>query len=150
MAESVTIPKINEKLKSLPDDKLAVVFDFVSYLAERDVNDIFLGSESEPIECMYASEQVLARDWNLPEEDIGELHSRRSVMKLCECGCGSQTKGGVFCPGHDRRLEADLARRVGGLVNLKLLVETAEDLASGKINSDEHAQRVCKIILYGN
>ena len=67
--ESDTIPKINEKLKSLSDEKLIVAFDFISYLAERDLRDILFDSESQAIECMHASEQVLARDWNLPEED---------------------------------------------------------------------------------
>ncbi|MDM8551934.1 hypothetical protein QUF72_17755 [Desulfobacterales bacterium HSG2] len=65
----VTIPQISEKLKSLSEDKLIVVFDFVSYLAERELNDILSDSASGSTECMYASEQVLARDWNLPEED---------------------------------------------------------------------------------
>ena len=66
---TITIPQINERLKSLSDDKLVVVFDFISYLAERELSEILLDSASKAIECMYASEQVLARDWNLPEED---------------------------------------------------------------------------------
>ncbi len=66
---TITIPQINERLKCLSEDKLIVVFDFISYLAERELNDILLDSASKSIECMHASEQVLARDWNLPEED---------------------------------------------------------------------------------
>lgn len=66
--ESGAIPKINENLKIISDDKL-IVFDFVSYLAERGLDDIFLDFEPEPIECMCASERVLAKDWYLPEED---------------------------------------------------------------------------------
>ncbi len=65
----VTIPQINEKLKSLSEEKLIVVFDFISYLSERELNNILFDSASAAIECMYASEQVLAKDWNLPEED---------------------------------------------------------------------------------
>ena len=69
MMQTVTIPKITERLQSLPNEKLVVVFDFISYLAERELNEILLDSASKAIECMYASEQVLARDWDLPEED---------------------------------------------------------------------------------
>jgi hypothetical protein len=65
----ISIPQINEKLKILSKDKLTFVFDFISYLAERELTDNHSDSKSETIECMYASEQVLARDWNLPEED---------------------------------------------------------------------------------
>lgn len=57
-----TLAKIEERLRQLPPDKLAVVFDFVSYLAERRVN-------TESFQNMLASEAVLARDWNTPEED---------------------------------------------------------------------------------
>ena len=66
---TVTIQQINESLKSLPDDKLVVIFDFISYLAERELNEILLDTASNAIDCMHASEEVLARDWNLPAED---------------------------------------------------------------------------------
>jgi len=66
---TVTIQQINERLKSLPDDKLVVIFDFISYLAERELNEILLDTASNAIDCMNASEEVLARDWNLPAED---------------------------------------------------------------------------------
>jgi hypothetical protein len=66
---TVTIQQINERLKSLPDDKLVVIFDFISYLAERELNENLLDTASNTIDCMYASEEVLARDWNLPAED---------------------------------------------------------------------------------
>jgi hypothetical protein len=66
---TVTIPQINERLKNLSDDKLVVIFDFISYLAERELNEILLASASKAIDCMYASEEVLARDWNSPAED---------------------------------------------------------------------------------
>lgn len=69
MMENVTIPKINEKLKNLSEEKLLVAFDFISYLEEKELHNILPDSESQAIECMHASEQVLARDWNLREED---------------------------------------------------------------------------------
>jgi hypothetical protein len=48
-------------LRELPPEKLAVVYDFVSYLAE--------GCSKSALETMIASEKLLARDWNRPEED---------------------------------------------------------------------------------
>ena len=52
---------IEERLRELPPEKLAVVYDFVSYLAE--------GCAKSALETMIASEAVLARDWNRPEEE---------------------------------------------------------------------------------
>lgn len=65
----VTISQINEKLKRLSADKLILTLDFISYLVERDNNEILFDSVSKTINCMYASEEVLAKDWNLPSED---------------------------------------------------------------------------------
>ena len=58
----VTVSQIQEKVRQLPPQKLAVVFDFVSYLADRPV-------KSESFQTMLASEAVLRRDWDRPEED---------------------------------------------------------------------------------
>ena len=60
--EDVTIAQIEEQLRHLPPEKLAVVFDFVSYLAERQL-------PSEAFQTMLASESVLRKDWEQPEED---------------------------------------------------------------------------------
>jgi len=57
-----TIAEIDERLRRLPPEKLQVVLDFVSDLAERQ-------PISEALETMLASEAVLGRDWNRPEED---------------------------------------------------------------------------------
>ncbi len=51
----------------------------------------------------------------------------------CACGCGEKPAGGNFLPGHDQRLRADLERRIGGLIPLRMLVETAEYFAEGSI-----------------
>lgn len=45
--------------------------------------------------------------------------------KPCGCGCGAETRGGDFLPGHDQRLRAMLEEKVGGLLNLKEIVERA-------------------------
>jgi hypothetical protein len=60
--QATTIAQIEERLRQLPPDKLDVVLDFVSYLTER-------GLASEAFQTMLASEPVLRRDWDRPEED---------------------------------------------------------------------------------
>ncbi len=65
---TVAIPQITERLKKLPADKLAVVYDFVSYLVEREAKQTQEKS-SEAFQTMLASEAVLHRDWDRPEED---------------------------------------------------------------------------------
>ncbi|MDQ2807803.1 MAG: DUF2281 domain-containing protein [Chloroflexota bacterium] len=60
--ETAVRTQIEERLSRLPEDKLAVVLDFVSYLSDRQ-------PPSESFQTMLASEAVLSRDWLLPEED---------------------------------------------------------------------------------
>lgn len=67
--QTVTIPQINEQLRRLSPDKLVVVYDFVSYLLERNVKQTLRETASESYQTMLASEAVLRRDWDLPEED---------------------------------------------------------------------------------
>lgn len=59
---STAIQRIEKQLRRLPPDKLAVVSDFVAYLAERE-------RRIEPLEAALATEAVLARDWSRPGED---------------------------------------------------------------------------------
>jgi hypothetical protein len=58
---NVSIEAIQERLKQLPPDKLEVVYDFVSYMADRH--------PGTALETMIATEGVLSRDWELKEED---------------------------------------------------------------------------------
>jgi len=58
---TVSIEAIQERLKQLPPDKLAVVYDFISYMADR--------CPDSALETMLATQSVLARDWNCKEED---------------------------------------------------------------------------------
>ena len=60
--EQETIVRIEQQLRHLPPEKLCVVLDFVSYLLERR-------RSSEAFQTMLASEAVLRRDWDRPEED---------------------------------------------------------------------------------
>ncbi len=50
---------------------------------------------------------------------------RKLTPKLCACGCNEMTKGGEFLPGHDVRLLGAIVKRVGGVVNLRIIVEHA-------------------------
>jgi len=68
------IPQINEKLKKFSEEKLIVLFDFISFLAERELHINKFDSTYKAIECMYASENVLARDWNLLRRMIGNYY----------------------------------------------------------------------------
>lgn len=65
----ITVAQINEQLHFLPPKKLAVVYDFVTYLRDRRPANPLIEPESEVMQVLFASEEVLARDWNLPEED---------------------------------------------------------------------------------
>ena len=48
---------------------------------------------------------------------------RKLTPKPCKCGCKQMTKGGEWLPGHDRKLEAAIAEKAGGILELKALVE---------------------------
>lgn len=71
---SVTIAEIDERLRHLPPDKLIVVYDFVSYLLERDLADLLLDADTDARATMLASEAVLRRDWDRPQEDAAWAH----------------------------------------------------------------------------
>jgi hypothetical protein len=67
--QTVTIPQIVERLQQLSDERLLVVYDFVSYLADREGEQAGSEGISEAWQTMVASEAVLRRDWDRPEED---------------------------------------------------------------------------------
>jgi len=67
--QTVTIAQITERLRKLSADKLVVVYDFVSYLAERQLEKVLRETVSEPYQTMLASESILRRDWDRTEED---------------------------------------------------------------------------------
>ena len=72
--QSVTIHQIDERLQQLPAEKLIVVYDFVSYLVEREHEQFVTEAASDARETMLASEAGLSRDWNRPEEDAAWAH----------------------------------------------------------------------------
>ena len=67
--QTVTIPQIVERLQQLSDERLLVVYDFVSYSADRAGGQTGIEGTSEAWQTMVASEAVLRRDWERPEED---------------------------------------------------------------------------------
>lgn len=74
--ESVTISQITATLRKLPSDKLAEVYDFIVFLAERKRVQTVLREvgETYALDTMLASEDVLRRDWDTPEEDAAWAH----------------------------------------------------------------------------
>ncbi len=63
--QTITVEEIDSKLQTLSEDKLTAVYHFVSYLADTD----FEMSDVSAKELMFASENLIAKDWNTPEED---------------------------------------------------------------------------------
>jgi len=69
--ETVTISQITSNLRNLPAEKLIEVYDFVTFILEREKNKPVLreAGQSYALDTMLASEAVLRRDWDTPEED---------------------------------------------------------------------------------
>ena len=66
-------------------------------------------------------------------------------MTECECGCGEDTAGGPFRPGHDQKLRAQLESRVGGIFQMRSLVEAMENFRSRKSTPESFAATVREI-----
>ena len=64
----------------------------------------------------------------------------------CACGCDGRPVKGEFLPGHDQKLRADLERRVGGLIALRMLVEAAEYFVNGTVGSGQFNGMVKEIL----
>jgi len=65
----VTISQIEERLRRLPPETLGAVYDFISCLLDREGTELLGEAYSGSFQTMLASEQVLRRDWDRPEED---------------------------------------------------------------------------------
>lgn len=48
--------------------------------------------------------------------------ARESHTGLCACGCGKASRE-AWLPGHDQQLRAAIEREVGGLVELRRIIE---------------------------
>ena len=67
-------------------------------------------------------------------------------MSKCECGCGDDTKGGQFLPGHDQRLRTSLETEVGGLLPLRALVRATRSYCDGRITDEAFTQTVRAVL----
>ena len=67
-------------------------------------------------------------------------------MPLCACDCGEETAGGIFRPGHDARLRAQIEESVGGLLSLNEIVAQVRRHVDGKITAEELGTQVQRII----
>ena len=48
--------------------------------------------------------------------------ARKSHTNYCACGCGGISEG-KWLPGHDQKLRAAIENEVGGLVELRRIIE---------------------------
>lgn len=71
MPVPVTIANITEKLQGLPEEKLAAVYHFAAYLAERETAEF---SDVTARELMLAVEPLLRSTWDTPDEDEAWAH----------------------------------------------------------------------------
>ena len=65
---------------------------------------------------------------------------------LCACGCGQETAGGTFRPGHDTRLRAQIEASVGGLLRLDQIVVQIRRHLDGEIPANELSDSVRRIV----
>ena len=68
-------------------------------------------------------------------------------MKPCECGCNEVIETGNFKQGHDQKLRLSIEKRVGGLLNLRELIENLIKLSEGKISPNDLEKIAHKIIV---
>lgn len=66
---AVTIPDIVARLQQLSDERLRLVYDFVASLADHEGQQAGGEGTTGAWQTMRASEAVLRRDWERPEED---------------------------------------------------------------------------------
>ncbi len=55
-------------------------------------------------------------------------------MSKCECGCGKETTGGSFLPGHDQMLRTKLESKFGGILALRDLLQLIESYSMDKLS----------------
>lgn len=67
-------------------------------------------------------------------------------MAECGCGCGNQTAGGRFLPGHDSILRANAEHRAGGVERLAKLVDAAQAFRAGTMSLEAFGRRVTEIV----
>jgi hypothetical protein len=66
--DAVTMEQLNDRLRRLPPEKLGIVFEFVGFLISRPATD------PDARAAALASQEVLSREWDTPEEDEAWAH----------------------------------------------------------------------------
>jgi hypothetical protein len=67
-------------------------------------------------------------------------------MPQCACGCGEDTRGGIYRPGHDACLRAQLEYSVGGLLALKEIVESIQRHRQGELSPQTLSHQLNQIL----
>jgi hypothetical protein len=65
--------------------------------------------------------------------------ARKLQPKYCACGCGGISKD-KWLPGHDRALRAAIENEVGGLVELRRIIEERLHRRIN-LNHEQHSRR---------
>lgn len=73
MAIIPTREKLQQELQRIPDDLLGELHEYMKYLQfKKQQKSSTVGTppvDTDSMETAYASEAVLGKDWNTPEED---------------------------------------------------------------------------------
>jgi hypothetical protein len=64
---------------------------------------------------------------------------------MSQCGCGQESTGGQFKPGHDQKVRAENETRVWGILALSKLVDGADFYAAGNSSTEQLATCVRQI-----
>jgi hypothetical protein len=72
--QTVTIPQIVERLQQLSDERLRVVYDFVSYLADREGEQASGEGISESWQTMVADESEHADWYRLSQQTLANAY----------------------------------------------------------------------------
>lgn len=68
MEKALTREKLKQELQHIPDDLLGELHQFMKYLQYKK-NQTSFPRYQTAMDTAYASETVLGKDWNTPEED---------------------------------------------------------------------------------
>ena len=67
-------------------------------------------------------------------------------MDICICGCNEEIEKGNFKTGHDQKLRISLEKNIGGIVNLKTLVESSVKYNKEQISLNDFGKIVHQLL----
>jgi hypothetical protein len=71
-------------------------------------------------------------------------------MPICASGCGGSPIHGKYLPVHDGKLRKIIEEKVGGLLNLKALVQLSENFANNEIGPEIFRKKAKEIFFSSN